>query len=592
MNIFTQNTGFYPTPEHLIKKMLDKVQNFEEVKTVLEPSGGKGDIVCQVFAKAKDDTEVDVVEIDSNLRAILQYAFGEEANHLRCGEKHKLSEKKRYAKLGHGEQLSPDEENRLSELERECALHSGKVYLIHDDFLTLRTQKQYDLCAMNPPFEEGDKHLLKAIDVMKRGGQIVCLLNAETLKNPFTNARKELKNQLEKLKAEIEYLPGEFESAERKTSVEVALIHINIAKSDTLLKDSSIFDELRKAKELEQEDVCDENGLIRHKNYIELAIDNYNLEVEATIKLIDEYRAFAKQIPQRFGEESWDKTPMLKLVLTNGNTYGTCVEINDYLKQVRGKYWRELFKNEEFTGRLTSNLADEFYKKVDQMADYDFSHFNIKQIQIEMTRKMVRGVEETIIGLFDTLSHEHHYLNETSKNIHYYNGWKTNKAHRINKKVIIPFYGAWSNFDKTRYQPDDYEVQKKLSDIEKALDYLDDGQTRAFDMDRTLRWAQVNEQTKNIHLKHFDITFYKKGTCHITFTSEELLEKFNIFGSQRKGWLPPSYGKKTYGEMSEEERVVVDEFQGRDEYDKVMSKPDYYLTSDYGLSMLESSDVA
>lgn len=35
---------FYPTPEELVNKMLDGV-NLNYVKTVLEPSAGKGDIV-------------------------------------------------------------------------------------------------------------------------------------------------------------------------------------------------------------------------------------------------------------------------------------------------------------------------------------------------------------------------------------------------------------------------------------------------------------------------------------------------------------------------------------------------------------------
>ena len=35
---------FYPTPEWLVDKMLDKV-NWKDVTSVLEPSAGKGDIV-------------------------------------------------------------------------------------------------------------------------------------------------------------------------------------------------------------------------------------------------------------------------------------------------------------------------------------------------------------------------------------------------------------------------------------------------------------------------------------------------------------------------------------------------------------------
>lgn len=50
---------------------------------------------------------------------------------------------------------------------------------------------------MNPPFSNGEQHLLKALELQKSGGHIICLLNAETLNNPFTLARKELLRVLE-----------------------------------------------------------------------------------------------------------------------------------------------------------------------------------------------------------------------------------------------------------------------------------------------------------------------------------------------------------------------------------------------------------
>ena len=66
-------------------------------------------------------------------------------------------------------------------------------------------------------------------------------------------------------------------------------------------------------------------------------------------------------------------------------------------------------------------------------------------LKIQMMEKTVQGVEDTILSLFDELSNKHHYFDETSSNIHYYNGWKTNKAWKINKKVILPLtgYGLW-----------------------------------------------------------------------------------------------------------------------------------------------------
>lgn len=63
----------------------------------------------------------------------------------------------------------------------------------------------------------------------------------------------------------------------------------------------------------------------------------------------------------------------------------------------------------------------------------------------------------------------------------------------------------------------------------------------------------------------------------IHFNNEELLHRLNIFGSQSKNWLPPSYGKKTYNEMDEEERQVIDSFEGEVSYKKVMNNSQNYI---------------
>ena len=42
-------------------------------------------------------------------------------------------------------------------------------------------------------------------------------------------------------------------------------------------------------------------------------------------------------------------------------------------------------------------------------------------------------------------------------------------------------------------------------------------------------------------------------------------------------WLPPTYGKARYEDMDQESRRVVDEFLGKDHYDKVMANPGSYI---------------
>ena len=131
----------------------------------------------------------------------------------------------------------------------------------------------------------------------------------------------------------------------------------------------------------------------------------------------------------------------------------------------------------------------------------------------------------------------------------------------------------------------------KLKDIEKCFNYLDGGLTEAVDLEKSLKFAEEYEETKNIVLKYFNITFYKKGTCHITFTNEELLKKFNIFGAQHKGWLPPSYGKKQYKDMTKAEQDVIQEFEGEKEYEKILSNTDYYIFNSNSINMLEDKAV-
>lgn len=158
--------------------------------------------------------------------------------------------------------------------------------------------------------------------------------------------------------------------------------------------------------------------------------------------------------------------------------------------------------------------------------------------------------------------------------------------------MILPYdafeYSYFSN--KKEFKPTKYNgVLKKLKEIEKCFNYLDCGQTQNIDIDQALKFAEEENETKNICLKYFDVTFYKKGTTHITFKNDELLKKFNIYGAQKKGWLPPSYGKSKYSDMTPEERAVVKEFDGCEaNYNQILNNNKYYLVSRKNLLEMKS----
>jgi len=73
------------------------------------------------------------------------------------------------------------------------------------------------------------------------------------------------------------------------------------------------------------------------------------------------------------------------------------------------------------------------------------------------------------------------------------------------------------------------------------------------------------------------VSLFKKGTTHIKFKNQALVDKLNIYAARNLKWLPPVYGKKQYADMDTEEQAAVDSFQGAAEYAKVMAAPGFYL---------------
>ena len=182
---------FYPTLKELLEKIF-KDTDWRMVSSILEPSAGNGDICDYIMDAAgkypyyNRSLDIDCIEIDENRRATLK----------------------------------------------------GKNYrIVYDDFIRFQTYKQYDLIAVNPPFADGERHLLKALEMQKNGGCVMYILNAETLKNPYTKERKLLVRKLEELGAAVEYYQSAFAHAEIRTDVEVAVIKVSIPQAEDAYKE-------------------------------------------------------------------------------------------------------------------------------------------------------------------------------------------------------------------------------------------------------------------------------------------------------------------------------------------------------------------
>ena len=581
---YTDSEEFYPTPLPLIDKMLDGI-DWNYISTILEPSAGKGNILKEI-AKRTKGKNVDAIEYDDNLRQILQWNFSKDRlNEIEVEEK-KFLEKcgyKYYEKRRNGwyyfdnteSQYLPIPEPNFTEIKKyenqEKEFFSEGIHIVAKDFLTYEPFKQYDLIIMNPPFSNGDRHLLKAIKMQEDfGGNIVCLLNAETIKNPFTQSRKYLAELLEKYNAQIEFIENGFNTAERKTDVEVALVKIVIPPRK---EESTIYEHFKNEEHYEEFNT-DEKTEIEVTDFLKSIINRYKIEIKSGLELIKLYNDLSPYLRPSFDNETnLYGYNLIRLMDKSGHNP---ITVNTYVKSVRNKYWTALLTNKKVTGQLTSTLQEEYRKKVATYEEYDFSEFNIKMLLNDMNAHIKKGIEEEIDKMYDRLTEEHTYYPECSKNKHLYDGWKTNKAWKIDKKVIIPVYGI---FDEFYNKPREYKAYDVLSDIERILNFFDGNLTADVNLKETIE-SYFNQGTmKNIPCKYFKATFYKKGTCHLVFTCPELIKRFNIYAAKHRGWLPPSYGKKTYEQMDEEEKKVIDDFQGKEDYNIVLSKPEYYLNA-------------
>lgn len=534
------NSGFYPTPSKLAGKMLACV-SWEGVYAILEPSAGKGDLADAV---------------DRHIRA-------------------------RRNKISSRIYIDADEPY-LDCIERDsdlAALLRGKGrHVVHDDFLTFRSCKQYDLCIMNPPFDNGDEHLLHALSIMERGGQIVCLLNAETIRNPYTNRRKILLHQLHEHNARIEFIENAFRHAQRPTDVEIALVYVNIPKKEI---PSDILSSLRRASE-KSAPSAEQATDLASADWLQNMIDGYNFEAALGEKLINEFAALRPYMDpgNQHGE------PLLSLKVGDRNTGNNATLLNAYLCGLRAKYWGNLLQRPELTSKMTSAMQQDYNGKVNSLSEYDFSRYNIETVMREIAHQLSRGVEDSILELFGTFSAKHSWYPESANNIHYYNGWATNKAHKVGMKVIIPSNGCCASWGREKL--DSYRVNSLISDLEHAMNYLDRGET-AFHtpVDLAVRIANATD-TNKVDFTYFTCTFYKKGTCHIKFKPEaaRIIDRLNIFAGQHKNWLPPTYGKKHYADMTAEEQAVIDDFQGAESYEKTIADPSMLISSGSALMAL------
>lgn len=449
------NNDFYPTPTQLATRMASMIDsNFSH--RILEPSAGKGDLAKAVKDKfyRYGGGKVDCIEKEPELRSLL----------------------------------------------------TGEGYRVVDtDFLAYSSTKQYDTIIMNPPFSNGDKHVLKAWDIIYNG-DVIALLNAETLKKPSTESRRLLLSIIEK-HGEVEYLQDQFVDAERKTAVEVALIHLKRRNSIN----SDYFQGMKQAtSEYEQEGPS--NQVAIPESRIENMVLAFTSAVDSKRKacIADAEASYYANLIQGDGK---DKTDMVKQSL------------NEFVDSLRESAWRTVVNLADFEKYMTEKVRTEFEAQIKTVCNLEFTTENIKTFLASLVRDYDSIIENCIEEAFDLMTRYH------PENRVHIEGWKSNDYFFVGKRVVLPNMADDWGMKKVRW-----DALRKLDDIDRAVAHI----TGLTDYRRVGEALNADDITYGdaVESEFFKARVFKKGTVHLYFKDMKLLEQFNLIVGRKRNWLP------------------------------------------------------
>jgi len=490
------NDSFYPTPFDLIERMIAPLsveigyqRYIPHVRGFLEPSAGKGDILDYLVkyrGLAKEAAYA--IELDDNLAKIIQ----------------------------------------------------GKGYTVVDrDFLTYSDYTPVNLIVMNPPFDQGAKHALKAWNVLSGShARMVCLLNAETLRNPYTQERQTLVKLIEQ-HGRVEYVQNAFRQSERSTGVEVAIVWLNKPYDDPFAGINA--------------GAFQKDGMADEPIFTETRLANTDL----LTALVDQYNEAASLLGKRaeINAKLKDLIRSIDPTLSSSNDYEERKEaktLGEEIIELKRKFWRYVFDRTKIGQNTTSGFREKFNQMFEDNRFMSFSIENIVRVLDMFMEGREDIMKQCVVSTFDTAVafHKDNWTGEE--------GFKTNASWKVNKKLIIPgmvdLFVGWSL---------DYRKKPFFDDIDKVLCWLTGEKFRPeISTVKAIeaRFNILNEQRRGnvtglAHLDYaypidthfFTIRVYQKGTAHITFKNLEHLRLFNESAAKcRTGLGDGHHGPKNW----------------------------------------------
>lgn len=514
MNVF--DPEFYPTPDAVIKKMVEPYADRIGTATILEPSAGSGAIVDFLTHKG--------VQVPYTTKH---------------GETHMLD------MTAKTEKIYTCEHN--PELQ---ALLIGKGYrLVAEDFLSYHPDTHFDLVIMNPPFKTGSRHLLHAWDILQ-SGDIVCLLNAETVRNTCTGERERLRSLIE-ANGSVDFLGPVFHNADNPTDVDVAMVRLHKeAKEDPFKIDLDGF-----ARETMPDfgAMASEQGALMQSSRLDAFIRSWDLAKAAAINYL-KARTMLKLYMSAFLQADKNKlqtdivTELEKHLHLDGqepieDSY------NFFVEEGKRQAWNMIFQEINLGKYMTSSLRDNLFKFRDAQSSMALTKENIMKLFEFIMFNLSDIMDHNISDVYDLFTKFY------DGNTNCEEGWKTNKRYKANRKIIVPYcveagfmpqkFGYNPYFSVSSYR------RNSLEDIDKAMCWLTGKNFDSLDnmghygndfraesgpshtINAAITTIRVGDQGWH-DSAFFRIKAFKKGTVHLEFKDEALWAKFNQVANKEK----------------------------------------------------------
>lgn len=470
---------FFPTPADIARKMVEPYGPKIFTRTILEPHAGKGDLVNALQSLAgrySQKLEVDCIEIHPELQAVLR---------------------------GKG-----------------CKL-------ISSDFLSWRPSRLYDLIVMNPPFSNGDEHLLHAWECL-HGGDIACLLNAATLENPHTKRRQLLKRIVDE-HGTVEKLGPCFDSAERKTRTDVVLIRLTKKVADPF---NTLFEEAKLSgmKMVDGSDAPVDILLPAHRD----VVGNMAIQFRESLRLFKEAMIAMRRLRTTM-------SPLSRYVYLSGNrnrdylveslmAEGFAPGCNAFATALSKEAWDTVVQMAGLKQLMTQQVRMQFDRHITENQSLDFTEENIHHLIGILRDNTLTIMKEALYEVFDALTRYH------EENRVHVEGWKTNSAYMAGRRFILPMVVR-------TYYSDHFSLNKyqEMDDIDRVMCSLEGKKIENILTINAALQSAFGGSDNTAESAFFTMRFFKKGTVHFRFKDDSLWERFNCEAAKGKGWLPPNY---------------------------------------------------